>query len=165
MLISTRGRYALRFMISLSEHEDEISSDVKLNSVGVCRRPVTLTELAAEQEISEKYLESIVSDLTKKGLITGRRGKSGGYRLARPANEYTVGEILRAAEGTIPTVACLSENGVNECSRASICKTLPLWERLDGIIGSILDGITLEDMKNGSIDEVIKATLRELSEK
>ncbi|MCD8055352.1 MAG: Rrf2 family transcriptional regulator [Clostridiales bacterium] len=165
MLISTRGRYALRFMISLSEHEDEFATNKDLKSVGVCRRPVTLTELAAEQEISEKYLESIVSDLTKSGLITGRRGKSGGYRLAHPASEYTVGKILRAAEGTIPTVACLSEDGTNECSRAPICKTLPLWERLDGIIGSILDGITLEDMKNGNIDEAIKASLRELYEK
>ena len=118
-MISTKGRYALRVMIDLAEHNEE--------------RYVPLKEIAERQGISKKYLEIIVKDLVKAGLLTGTSGKGGGYRLCRKPAEYNVGEILAVSEGTLALVSCLAE-GSAQCERAPQCQTLPMWAELDGII-------------------------------
>lgn len=133
MLVSTKGRYAIRVMLELAKHNREGYT--------------ALADVAKEQEISEKYLESIISILSRSGLVEGLRGKGGGYRLTREPDLYTIGEILRLTEGTLAPVACL-ECLPNKCSRATECKTLPMWEKLDKIISDYLDGITLEDLLN-----------------
>ena len=135
MLISTKGRYALRIMIALSKYEPGTY--------------VSLPLLAQNEGISEKYLESIISLLSKAKLVTGMRGKSGGYKLNRNASEYTVGEILRAAEGSLAPVACLS-TASNECERSEQCSTLPLWENLDNLINNYLDSVTLLEIASQS---------------
>ena len=131
MLISTRGRYALRILTDLAENENGGT--------------VTLREAAARQQISEKYLESIVKDLVRGRLVEGTRGKGGGYRLARPAEEIGVLEVLRLTEGTLAPVACLAE-GSDPCPRAENCRTLPLWEGLDKAVRDYLGGWTLRDL-------------------
>ena len=129
MLISTKGRYALRIMLELAQNAD-----------GYMPLPL----IAARQEISEKYLESIISMLVKEKLVEGQRGKGGGYRLSRAPEEYSVGEILRCAEGSLAPVSCLE--GENTCPRAEKCKSLPVWERLDEIINEYLDSVSLSDI-------------------
>ncbi|MBR3475289.1 MAG: Rrf2 family transcriptional regulator [Oscillospiraceae bacterium] len=131
MMISTRGRYALRILADLAENENGGT--------------VTLREAADRQEISEKYLESIVKDLVRGRLVEGTRGKGGGYRLARPAEEIGVLEVLRLTEGTLAPVACLAE-GSDPCPRAENCRTLPLWEGLDKAVRDYLGGWTLRDL-------------------
>jgi len=131
MLVSTKGRYALRVMIDLAEHN---SGEF-----------IPLKEIADRQEISEKYLESIISTLTKADFLVGLRGKGGGYRLTRSPEKYTVGSILKLAEGTLAPVACL-ECTPNRCSRAAQCRTLPMWEKLGKIIDDYFEGITLADL-------------------
>ncbi|MCF0133002.1 MAG: RrF2 family transcriptional regulator [Blautia sp.] len=131
MLISTKGRYALRVMLELAGHEK--------NEV------VPLIAIAEKQQISEKYLESILVVLSKAGVIDGLRGKGGGYRLNREPKDYSVGEILRLTEGSLAPVSCL-EGGSNHCDRAAECKTLPLWEMLDTLICDYLDSVSLEDL-------------------
>ena len=129
MMISTKGRYALRVMIELASREnDEL---------------VSLKEVAQSQEISEKYLESIVKNLVKAGFVTGLRGKGGGYRLACPAAQCTVGDILRAAEGSVAPVACL-EGDAEPCPRRKRCAALPVWTELNRRIDEYLDSVTLE---------------------
>ena len=113
MLVSTKGRYALRVMLELAERP--------------AGEYAALGTIAADQGISEKYLESIVAVLSKAGLVDALRGKGGGYRLNRPAKDYSVGEILRLTEGSIAPVSCL-ECSPNRCDRADGCKTLPMWE-------------------------------------
>ena len=131
MMISTRGRYALRILVDLAENLDE--------------GYITLKEVAERQEISEKYLESIVKDLVKDGIVEGLRGKGGGYRLARPADEINVLDILKSADGTMAPVACL-EDGSEPCSRAAECRTLPLWKGLDKVVSEYLGGFTVQDL-------------------
>ena len=131
MMISTRGRYALRILVDLAENRND--------------GYITLKEAAERQEISEKYLESIVKDLVKDGIIEGLRGKGGGYRLARPADEINVLDILRSADGRMAPVACLEE-GSEPCSRADDCRTLPLWKGLDKVVNAYLSGFTLQDL-------------------
>ena len=131
MLISTRGRYALRVLIDMAEHQAD----------GV----IPLKEVAKRQEISEKYLEAILKTLVKNGVITGTRGKGGGYRFNRPAEQVTVGEILRMTEESLASVSCL-EKGAAACARASHCRTLPLWEGLDRVIQEYLDQYTIADL-------------------
>ena len=131
MMISTRGRYALRILVDLAENRND--------------GYITLKEVADRQEISEKYLESIVKDLVKDGIIEGLRGKGGGYRLARPADEINVLDILRSADGTMAPVACLEE-GSEPCSRADDCRTLPLWKGLDKVVSEYLGGFTVQDL-------------------
>ena len=116
MMISTRGRYALRVLADLAEQNSE--------------NYITLREIAARQEISEKYLESIVKDLVAAGFLEGLRGKGGGYRLGKCAEDMKVFEVLCATEGTIVPVACLEE-GCAPCPRAEDCRTLPMWKRFD----------------------------------
>ncbi len=128
MMVSTKGRYALRVMIDLAEHADG--------------GYIPLKEIAARQEISQKYLEGIMATLSKAGLVEGAHGKGGGYRLNRAPEAYTAGEILRLTEGTLAPVACL-ECGAKPCPRASACRTLPMWEKLDGMIEAFFNGVTL----------------------
>lgn len=136
MMISTRGRYALRVMIDLAERYEN--------------GYVSLGEIAKRQELSGKYLESIIATFTKAGLVEGVRGKGGGYRLVKKTSEYTAGEILRLAEGPLAPVACLSEPE-RPCHRAADCRTLPLWQGLDKLVSEYLDSVTLEDLINGMV--------------
>lgn len=143
MLISTKGRYALRVMIDLAENQKD--------------GYVPLKETADRQEISEKYLEGILKTLVQQNMLTGVRGKGGGYRLTRPPENYTVGEILRLTEGSLAPVACL-EPGAKPCPRMAQCRTISMWEGLDRIISQYLDGITVEDLMRrdtGALDYVI----------
>lgn len=130
MIVSTKGRYALRVLVDFAEHGDEL---------------VTLDEVSESQGISEKYLEVIASLLVKGGLIKGRRGKGGGYRLAVDPKECTVGRVLKLTEGTLAPVACLS-GSKNVCRRASKCSTVAMWQKLDDIIDDFFEGITLADL-------------------
>ena len=131
MLISTKGRYALRVMIDLAEHR---SGEF-----------ISLKEIAQRQEISEKYLESIIRTLVKAKVVESLRGKGGGYRLTKNPEQYTVGGILRLTEESLAPVACLEE-GAHPCDRAAQCRTLPVWNRLGQIMGDYLDSVTLRDL-------------------
>ena len=131
MLISTKGRYALRVMIDLAEHH---TGDY-----------ITLMDISRRQEISEKYLEGIISVLSKSGFVTALRGKGGGYKLSRDPSLYTVGSILKLTEGSLAPVSCL-ENKPNTCARAGECRTLPIWTNLEQMINDYLEGITLSDL-------------------
>lgn len=131
MKISTKGRYALRMMIDLATHGG--------------KEYVALKDIAARQDISKKYLEQIVPLLSKAELLRTNRGYQGGYALAKPPEQYTVGEILRVTEGSLSPVACL-QYGENNCPRKADCITLPLWEGLYKTIMDYLDGITLRDI-------------------
>lgn len=128
MLISTKGRYALRVMVDLAEHRTE--------------RYIPLRDLAQRQEISEKYLEAIIKLLVKARLLSGLRGKGGGYRLTKPPEDYTVGEILRLTEDSLAPVSCLDE-GTLPCPRAEDCRTLAVWQGLAQVINQYLDSVTL----------------------
>ena len=141
-MISTRGRYALRVMIDLAEHG---GGDF-----------VPMKEVAARQEISLKYIERIMPLITKENLVEGLHGKGGGYRLCRPPEDYSVGEILRITEGERAPVACL-ERGAKPCPRAAECRTLPMWKKYYAMTHEFFDGISIADrMKNGaSYDYVI----------
>ena len=116
--------------------------DLALNNNGEC---IKVKEIAARQGISEKYLESIVSVLSKQKFVKALRGKGGGYRLAKTPAEYTIGSILRITEGSMAPVACLDDHP-NQCERASSCKTLQMWENFYNLINEYFDGITLEDL-------------------
>ena len=140
MLVSTRGRYALRILLELGKYD--------------AARYVPLPLIAQRQDISEKYLESIVSTLVKAGLLDGMRGKNGGYRLNRPLEGYSVGEVLRLTEGSLAPVSCL-ETEVNSCPRAGDCQTLPMWKKLDDLINGCLDGVTLADLLAGDTPSCI----------
>ena len=131
MLVSTKGRYALRVMIDIAENQHD--------------GYIPLKEIAARQEISEKYLEAIVKSLVKARYLTGLRGKSGGYRLTRAPEDYTVGAILRITEGSLAPVACLEQEHV-DCPRMADCRTLPMWRKLNTMIQDFFDGITLADL-------------------
>lgn len=137
MLVSTRGRYALRVMLELARHD--------------AHTLVPLSVLAERQGISEKYLESIVALLVRGGLVEGQRGKGGGYRLRQTPQECSVGAVLRLTEGSLAPVSCL-DGGENTCPRARGCETLPLWEELDEIINRYLDGVTLSDLLRDTKD-------------
>lgn len=131
MKISTKGRYAIRVMIDISEHNTG--------------EYIPLMDIAKRQEISEKYLESIVSVLSKNDYLISLRGKGGGYKLARKPEEYTVGEILKLTEGSFAPVACL-EKKPNKCEKASQCKTLKMWEGFEKVIEDYFSGITIADL-------------------
>ena len=131
MKISTRGRYALRLMVDLAASPiDEF---------------VTIKSIAARQEISEKYLEQIITVLSRAGFVKSARGAQGGYKLSRPAEEYTVGMILRAIEGSLVPVKCM-EDEPNQCPRCDVCVTLDVWKRIDEAISGVVDNITLEEL-------------------
>lgn len=130
MKISTKGRYALRVMV-----------DIALNSNG---NFISLKEIAARQEISNKYLEQIIAMLNKAGYLETARGNTGGYKLAKEPKEYIIGDILRATEGDLTPIYCLTEDG--ECSRQKDCKTYSFWKGLDNVINEYVDSKTLEDL-------------------
>ena len=129
VMISSRGRYALRVMTDLASQDPE--------------RLVPLKEIAARQELSQKYLESIMTVLSKGGLVDGQHGKGGGYRLCRKPEDYSLGEILRLTEGGLAPVACLEE-GASRCAHP--CPTLPVWEKLERLVSDYLNSVSLADL-------------------
>lgn len=142
MKISTKGRYAVRVML-----------DLALNDTGEC---IKVKDIAARQDISEKYLEQIIAVLNKAGYVKSVRGAQGGYRIARDPAEYTVGMILRLTEGSMAPVTCLDE-GV-ECEQCDTCETLEVWKELYGAINNVIDNVTVADLvakrqqREGSLD-------------
>ena len=131
MVISSKGRYALRVMVAMAQRGGEEYIPIK--------------EIAEQENISLKYLESIMTMLSKGGLVDAVHGKGGGYRLNRPAADYSVGQILRLTEGSLAPVTCL-ESEENPCPRAGQCTTLPMWEKLDALINDYLDSVSLADL-------------------
>ena len=134
-MISTKARYALRVMIDLAEHQD----------AGY----IPLKDIAARQEISEKYLEIIIKILVKGKMLKGLRGKGGGYILTREPSEYIVGDIIELTEGPLAPVACLQPDA-DVCNRKDICVTLPLWEKYYTLVHDFFFHITLEDVINNN---------------
>lgn len=133
-MISTKARYALRVMIDLAEHQEE--------------GYIPLKDIAARQEISEKYLEIIIKILVKDKLVKGLRGKGGGYMLTRLPADYVVGEIIELTEGPLAPVACLMP-GAEPCNKKDRCITLPLWKKFDSLIHDFFYHITLEELMKG----------------
>lgn len=131
MKISTRGKNALKFMLDLATYSRD--------------QPVRLKDIARRQNISEKYLEQIVSGIQKAALVQSLRGKNGGYTLRYPPEEYTVGQILKAVEGNMSPTDCVGENGI-ACKNKETCVNYRVWERLDAAVNSVLEEITLKDM-------------------
>lgn len=131
MKISTKGRYALRVLIDLAEHQTGTF--------------IPLKDIAERQEISEKYLESIISTLVKGDILVGVRGKGGGYKFSRPPELLTLGQVLKLTEGSLAPVACL-DTPTNRCPRIAECKTLPIWIELNRRIDEYLEGITVADL-------------------
>ncbi|MBQ1994490.1 MAG: Rrf2 family transcriptional regulator [Lachnospiraceae bacterium] len=131
MKISTKGRYALRLMIDLAERSDGT--------------PVSLKEVAKRQNISEKYLEQIISVLNRAGFVRSIRGAQGGYLLKKEPKDYTVGMILRLTEGSLAPVACIEDDEVI-CDRQNTCVTIMVWKRINDAISGVVDSITLQDL-------------------
>lgn len=131
MIVSTKGRYALRVMVCFAQRGTE--------------EYIPLKEIAESEGISQKYLESIMTVLSKAGFVDAVHGKGGGYRLNRKPEEYTVGSILKLTEGSLATVSCTTQ-GPSACSRASCCQTLPMWEKLDAMVEDFFESITLADI-------------------
>lgn len=130
MKISTKGRYALRVMIDLALNSNE--------------KYVTAKEISERQEISNKYLEQIIAMLNKAGYLETARGNTGGYKLSRKPNEYIIGDILKATEGDLTPIYCLTEEG--KCNRQEGCKTYSFWKGLDDVINEYVNNKTLEDL-------------------
>ena len=130
-MISTKGRYALRVMIDLAEHDGD--------------RYIPLKDIAARQDISKKYLEIIVKDLVNGKLVSGVSGKGGGYKLCRRPEEYSVGEIIELTEGSLASVACLARDA-EPCARAASCQTLPLWAEYDKLTHDFFYGKRLSEL-------------------
>lgn len=135
MLISTKGRYALRIMIDLAR----------------CESLATVTEIAARQGISLKYAEQIMTPLKKAGFVRGARGKAGGYELARPADSVTAGDVLRLMEGSLAPVDCLAGQ-VNTCPRRGFCPTLSLWREVSDAVARVTDGYTIARLAKSGKD-------------
>lgn len=130
MKISTKGRYALRLMVDLA--------------LEGCGEPVSLRDVARRQQLSDKYLEQIVTPLSRAGLVRSVRGAGGGYLLTRDPAQYTVGDILRPLEGDLAPVECATDEGC--CERAGQCVTLELWQRIHRAVAQVVDGTTLADL-------------------
>ena len=131
MIVSTKGRYALRVMLHFARRGGE--------------EYIPLKEIAEAEGISQKYLESIMTTLSKAGFLDAVHGKGGGYRLNRSPEAYTVGSILKQTEGDLSAVSCTTQ-GASACSRSTCCITLPMWERLDKLINDFFEDITLADL-------------------
>ena len=131
MIVSTKGRYALRVMLCFAQRGGD--------------EYVPLKEIAEAEGISQKYLESIMTILSKANFVDAVHGKGGGYRLNRSPEDYTVGSILKLTEGSLAAVSCTSQ-GAAACSRTTCCQTLPMWERLEKMIDEFFEGITLADL-------------------
>lgn len=132
MIVSTKGRYALRVMVYFALHGGQ--------------EYIPLKQIAEAEGISRKYLESIMTMLSKAGMVDAMHGKGGGYRLNRAPEKYTVGSILKLTEGSLTTVSCTGQGAIT-CDRASCCHTLPMWEKLDAMIDDFFEGITLKDLQ------------------
>lgn len=132
MMISTKGRYALRVMLDLADHNGG--------------EYIPLKDIAQRQEISVKYLENILASLSRAGLVDAIRGKGGGYRLCRVPEDYSAGEIIRLAEGDLATVSCLKDNKKG-CEKAGRCRALPLWQGLDRVVYDYLDSVSLAQLQ------------------
>lgn len=139
MKISTKGRYALRLMV-----------DLAMNNNG---EMVRIKDVAKRQDISEKYLEQIISILKRAGFVKSLRGSQGGYQLAKEPSEYTVGMILRLTEGSMAVVSCL-EDSENQCKRANQCVSLRLWSMIDKAVNDVIDNVTLQDMVEWELETV-----------
>ena len=138
MIVSTKGRYALRVMVSFAQR----------GTVAY----IPLKEIAEAEEISQKYLETIMSTLSKAGFVDAVHGKGGGYRLNRKPEEYTIGSILKLTEGSLAAVSCTSQ-GAAACSRTECCQAKPMWDRLEKLIDDFFEGITLADLlKDGKTE-------------
>ena len=133
MRISTKGRYALRLML-----------DLAINNTG---EYISIKNIAARQEISEKYLEQIITQISKAGFVKSVRGAQGGYMLAKDPSEYTVGMILRVMEGELAPVDCVTDGG-ESCQRAEFCITQEVWRAVNESVESVVDKITLADLVN-----------------
>jgi len=133
MIVSTKGRYALRVMVFFARQERDAF--------------IPLKEVAEAEGISQKYLESIMTTLSKAGFVDAAAGKGGGYRLNRTPDKYTIGSILKLTEGSLASTGCTSQ-GPAACSRATCCNALPMWEKLDSLIDDFFEGITLADLLN-----------------
>ena len=131
MKISTRGRYALRVMIDLAEHTSD--------------KYIPLKDIVARQNISQKYLESITTDLSKAGLLDGLHGKNGGYRLTKAPEDITVKDILAVTEGDLAPVACLEKNA-KPCELLGECRTLSMWKKFYTLINDFFGNITIKDL-------------------
>ncbi|MEE0857912.1 MAG: Rrf2 family transcriptional regulator [Acutalibacteraceae bacterium] len=131
MKISTKGRYALRMLLDLAEHQND--------------GYIALKDIALRQNVSKKYLEQIVPVLNRSDILNTNRGYQGGYKLAKSPDKYTVGDILRLTEGSLSPVACLDHDPI-ECERSGECATLPVWQGLYKVINEYLDSITLQDI-------------------
>ena len=131
MIVSTKGRYALRVMVHFATRGGD--------------RYIPLSQIAEAEGISQKYLESIMATLSKAGFVDAVHGKGGGYRLNRTPGEYTVGSILKLTEGSLAAVSCTTQ-GPAACSRSSCCQTKPMWEKLDAMIDGFLESVTLADL-------------------
>lgn len=131
MKISTKGRYALRMLLDLAEHQND--------------GYIALKDIALRQNVSKKYLEQIVPVLNRSDILNTNRGYQGGYKLAKSPDKYTVGDILRLTEGSLSPVACLDHDPI-ECERSGECATLPIWQGLYKVINEYLDSITLQDI-------------------
>ena len=131
MIVSTKGRYALRVMLCFAQRNPS--------------EYIPLKEIAEAEGISQKYLESIMSVLSKAGFVDAVHGKGGGYRLNRSPEEYTVGSILKLTEGSLSAVSCTAQ-GAAACSRSECCNALPMWEKLDRMIDEFFEGITIGDL-------------------
>lgn len=141
MKVSTKGRYALRLMLDIAMHDTG--------------EAVRIRDIAARQEISEKYLEQIIASLKKAGYVRSIRGAQGGYMLSKRPEEYTVGMILRQTEGSLAPVSCVEEYGDNsECPRQDSCATLVLWRKLDQAIKGVIDTVTLADLVDWEQEQV-----------
>ncbi|MDF2675991.1 MAG: transcriptional regulator [Bacillota bacterium] len=138
MKISTKGRYALRLML-----------DLALNNTG---EYIKIKNISERQEISEKYLEQIVTILSRGNYVKSVRGAQGGYKLARNPKDYTVGEILRLTEGSLSPVSCLDDE--TECSKIDDCVTIEIWKRMDKAISGVVDNITLSDLVEWQMEKV-----------
>lgn len=132
MKISTKGRYALRMLLDLAEHQNG----------GF----IALKDIAQRQDISKKYLEQIIPVFNKSGILITTRGSQGGYRLAKSPDKYTVGEILRLTEGSLAPVSCVEQEGNAACSQSADCFMLPIWQGLYKVINEYLDSMTLQDI-------------------
>ena len=137
MLISTKGRYALQVMIDLAEHQADGFIPLKV--------------IAERQDISEKYLESIIKLLVKAKLLSGVRGKGGGYKLSKAPEQYTIGSILQITEDSMAPVSCL-DPGSDTCPRLAECRTLSMWKGLDKLIRDYFENITLADLMHSDPD-------------
>ena len=135
MKISTKGRYALNIMVDIAKNAGQ-------------EKYISLTEIANRLKLSNKYLEQIIAPLNKAGLVLSTRGNNGGYMLSRKAEEYKVGDILRATEGNLAPITCLSDGSAKNCPRKNQCTTLSFWQGLDKAIEDYVDSKSLQDLVN-----------------